>query len=103
MSIKIKLARTGKKNTPMFRVVVSQTKTKRNGRFLDVLGHFDPLVSKNIKINKEKLESWIKKGAELTNSVKKALDGNYVYTKYSPKIEKTQNDKGSPKDTVEKV
>jgi len=88
MSIKIRLAKTGKKNAPAFRVVVTQTHTKRNGKFLDILGDFNPNINKKPVIDKVKLDAWVKKGASLTESVKKMVEGNYKYAKYNPKAEK---------------
>lgn len=88
MSIKIRLARTGKKSAPTFKVVASQTHTKRNGKFLDILGHFNPAVDGKPVINKAKVDEWVKKGALVTDSVRKMLDGSYKHIKYSPKIEK---------------
>ena len=85
MSIKIRLARTGKKNATAFRVVVSQTRTKRNGKFLDILGNFNPAVAEKPAIDKDKVDEWVKKGALVTDPVKKMLDGSYKYVKYSPK------------------
>lgn len=88
MSIKIRLARTGKKNSPAFRVVVSQTRAKRNGRFLAVLGCFNPAMGEKPAIDTKAVEEWVKKGALLTEPVKKMLNGKYSYKRYDPKGEK---------------
>lgn len=88
MSIKIRLARIGKKNAPTFRVVVSQTRSKRNGKFLDILGDFNPTMGGKPVVDKAKVDEWIKKGALVTDSVKSILAGTYKYAKYSPKAEK---------------
>ena len=94
MSIKIRLAKTGKKNAPAFRVVATQTRTKRNGEFLAVLGEFNPAMGGKPVIDKSAVEAWIKKGALLTEPVKQMLEGKYVYKKYNPKAEKEQKDEG---------
>ena len=88
MSIKIRLAKTGKKNAHAFRIVVSQTRTKRNGAFLDIVGNFNPAISTKLVADREAIAAWVKKGAILTNPVKKMLDGKYTFVKYSPKTSK---------------
>lgn len=88
MSIKIRLAKTGKKNAPTYKVVVAQTRTKRNGKYLDILGDFNPTMGGKPVIDKVKLDEWVKKGALLTESVKKMVEGTYKYLKYDPKAEK---------------
>jgi small subunit ribosomal protein S16 len=91
MSITIRLARTGKKNNPSYKVVVANTKDKRNGRTLDVLGSMNPTQTPvSYTIDKKKMEEWTKKGALVTDSVKKLLDGSYTYTPYKSKNTKEQ-------------
>jgi small subunit ribosomal protein S16 len=86
MSVTIRLARIGRKNLPAYRVVVSNTRDKRNGRFLDSIGHFNPSgTTQEFKYDKEKFEKWVKEGALVTDSVKKLIDGKYNYVKYAPK------------------
>jgi small subunit ribosomal protein S16 len=86
MSVTIRLARIGRKNLPAYRVVVSNTRDKRNGKFLDAIGHFNPsAVPHEFKYDKEKFEKWVKDGALVTESVKKLIDGKYNYIKYQPK------------------
>jgi len=94
MSIKIRLAKTGKKNAPAFRVVATQTRTKRNGEFLAVLGEFNPAMGGKPVIDKSAVEVWIKKGGLLTEPVKQMLEGKYVYKKYNPKAKKEQKEAG---------
>lgn len=96
MSIKIRLAKTGKKNAPAFRVVATQTRTKRNGEFLAVLGEYNPTMGGKPVIDKTAVEAWVKKGALLTNPVKQMLEGNYVYKKYNPKAEKADEKEVQP-------
>lgn len=88
MSVKIRLAKTGKKNAPAYKIVVAQTRTKRNGKYLDILGDFNPTMGGKPVINKVKLDAWVKKGALLTDSVKEIVEGTYKYLKYNPKAEK---------------
>ncbi len=95
MSIKIRLAKTGKKNAPAFRIVVSQTRTKRNGKFLAVLGNFNPNAGGEPVIDRPAIDAWVKKGALLTEAVRKLLGGKYVYKKYDPKSEQTDDNKSN--------
>jgi small subunit ribosomal protein S16 len=88
MSIKIRLAKTGKKNAPAFKIVVAQTRTKRNGKYLDILGDYNPVMGGKPVIDKTKLDEWVKKGALITEPVKKMVEGTYKYEKYNPKAEK---------------
>lgn len=86
MSITIRLAKVGKKNAPAYKVVVSNTRDKRNGKFLDVLGFFNPLQTKNqLEIDKKSMEQWKSKGALISDAVLQLLDGKYNFVKYSPK------------------
>ena len=92
MSIKIRLAQTGKKNAPAFKIVAAQTRTKRNGKFLDILGDFNPTISGKPTIDKVRLDVWVQKGALLTEPIKRMMEGTYKYTKYNPKAEKTEKE-----------
>lgn len=86
MSVTIRLAKFGKRNAPTYKIVAATTRNKRNGKFLDVLGHFNPLDAQNtISINTEAFETWKKNGALVTTAVEKLIDGTYEYKKYEPK------------------
>lgn len=93
MSVTIRLARTGRKNLPAYKIVVSNTRDKRNGRFVDIIGSFNPTTTpQEFKYNKEKFEKWSKTGALVTEAVKKLLEGKYEYTKYEPKKVKAKKE-----------
>ena len=66
--VRIRLSRRGKKKRPFYRIVVTDIRTKRDGSPIEQIGTYDPL-SKSLKIDKEKAESWIKKGAKPTETV----------------------------------
>ena len=75
--IKIRLARTGSKNLPSYRVVVTETRSKRDNKNLAVLGFYDPKTKpETIKIERALLDAWCKKGAQLTPAVKKLITQN---------------------------
>jgi small subunit ribosomal protein S16 len=93
MSVTIRLARTGRKNLPAYKIVVSNTRDKRNGRFVDIIGSFNPTTTPHeFKYDKEKFEKWSKTGALVTDAVKKLMEGKYEYTKYEPKKAKAKKD-----------
>lgn len=70
--VKIRLKRLGKKKKPFYRIVVSDVRAPRNGRFIEEIGTLDPLTDpRTLKVNKEKVDEWIKKGALPTDTVKK--------------------------------
>ncbi len=76
MAVKIRLRRVGKKKQPYYRIVVADVRSPRDGRFIETIGYYHPLVDNDdekIKISKEKLDSWITKGAKPTESVKKLI------------------------------
>ena len=66
--VRIRLSRRGKKKRPFYRIVVTDIRTKRDGEPIEQIGTYDP-ISKSLKIDKEKAESWIKKGAKPTETV----------------------------------
>ena len=77
MAVVIRLSRRGAKNRPFYRVVATDSRSPRDGKFLEVLGTYDPLKTENqFKIDADKAESWIKKGAlpsrTVTSLLKKA-------------------------------
>ena len=68
--LKIRLARTGKKNIAQYRVVVADARAPRDGAFVDRLGHYDPTVDPAIVvIDEEKARYWLGKGAQPTDTV----------------------------------
>lgn len=89
MSLTVRLAKIGKKNSPAYKVVVSNTRNKRNGKFLDVLGHFDPNQEQNkLVLDKTKLGEWRTKGALVTKAVEDLVANTYKFVKYNPKADK---------------
>lgn len=71
--IKIRLSRGGVKNKPFYRIVAIKESRKRGGRPLDIIGFWNPQKS-DLKIDKEKLNNWIEKGAKATAAVNKLLE-----------------------------
>ena len=72
--VKIRLARYGAKKKPFYRVVAADSRSPRDGKFIDILGTYDP--TKNpaaIKLDKDKVKSWLEKGAQPTDTVSQVL------------------------------
>jgi small subunit ribosomal protein S16 len=78
MSLKIRLARAGTKKRPFYHVVVADSRSPRDGRFIERLGHFNPLLPKEkterLKLDLDKVKAWLAKGALPTDRVLRFLD-----------------------------
>lgn len=70
--IKIRLKQVGRKKNHQYRIIVARDKTKRDGKYIDDLGYFNP-VTKELNFNINKFYSYIKKGASPTSSVRGLL------------------------------
>ena len=74
MAVHIRLRRTGTTRKPAYRVVVADSRAARDGKFIEVLGHYNPLTNPpTVKIEVERVNEWIKKGAQPSNTVKNLL------------------------------
>ncbi len=71
MAVKIRLSRLGKKNAPQYRIVAVDERKKRDGAFLEDLGTYNPTAHKFVQFHEERINDWVKKGAILTDSVKR--------------------------------
>ena len=72
MAVKIRLRRMGSKKAPFYRVVVADSRSPRDGRFIEEIGYYNPLTEPvEVKINEEKATEWLKKGAQPTDVVKR--------------------------------
>jgi small subunit ribosomal protein S16 len=71
MAVKIRLKRIGAKKNPIYRIVVSDSRSPRDGRFIEELGYYNPLKDPaEIKIDEEKAKDWLGKGAQLTDTAR---------------------------------
>src|SRR5881392_164781 len=69
LSVKIRLLRMGCKKRPSYRIVVANSTSPRDGRFIDLLGYYDPLTDPaTIKVDEEKAKLWLPRGAQPTDS-----------------------------------
>ncbi|HVV93060.1 MAG TPA: 30S ribosomal protein S16 [Hyphomicrobiales bacterium] len=77
MSLKIRLARAGAKKRPYYRIVVADARSPRDGRFIDRLGTYNPILAdeaQRVQLDAEKAKAWLAKGAQPTDRVLRFLD-----------------------------
>ena len=74
MAVKMRLTRIGAKKAPFYRVIVADSRSPRDGRFIDTIGTYNPLTTPvEIKIDAEKAKKWLGTGAQPTETVKALL------------------------------
>jgi small subunit ribosomal protein S16 len=97
--VTIRLQRKGKRNRPFYRIVVAQSSRARNGKTLDSIGYYNPLVKPTeIKFDAEKLQKWVSVGAQMSDTVKRLTSAP------APKAKETKVTKATKetKETKEK-
>jgi len=84
VATKIRLKRMGGKKAPFYRVVVADARSPRDGRFIEEIGYYNPLLqSANIEINEEKALYWLSNGAQASDTVKALLERSGIWEKFS--------------------
>ena len=77
MSLKIRLTRGGAKKRPYYRIVVADSRSPRDGRFIEKVGTYDPMKPKDdagrVTLETDKIQAWLSKGAQPSNTVKRLL------------------------------
>ena len=74
--VKIRLQRVGKKKAPYYHIVVADSRSPRDGKIIQQIGTYNPMVEPTeVKLDKEKVEKWIKNGAKPTDTVKRLIEG----------------------------
>ncbi len=74
MAVKMRLRRMGAKKAPFYRVIVADSRSPRDGRFIEEVGYYNPLTNPaEIKIDAEKAQKWLNNGAQPTETVKALL------------------------------
>ena len=74
MAVKIRLRRMGQKKAPFYRIVVADSRYPRDGRFIEQIGHYNPMTDPaEVVIDAEKAAQWIKNGAQPTDTVRALL------------------------------
>ena len=83
MAVKMRLMRMGKKKAPYYRVVVIDGRAPRDGRYIDLLGRYDPREEPSvIEIDDDKAVDWLRKGAQPTDAVRKLLEISGAMSKF---------------------
>jgi small subunit ribosomal protein S16 len=93
MALRIRMARGGAKKRPFYRIVVADSRSPRDGRFIERIGSYDPLLPQGnenrVKIDLEKAKEWLAKGAQPSDRVARFLAAAEVYT-LPPRPEQTK-------------
>jgi small subunit ribosomal protein S16 len=86
--VKIRLRRVGAKQKASYRIVVADSRAPRNGAFINVIGHYDPLTEpETVVINEEEALSWLRKGAQPTSTAARLLTKTGIMEKFKTKTE----------------
>jgi small subunit ribosomal protein S16 len=74
LAVRIRLTRVGATNNPIWRVVATDQRSPRDGRFIEVLGHYNPQTDPStIELKEDRVRSWLERGAQPSNTVKQLL------------------------------
>lgn len=96
MSVKIRLRRIGARKRPFYRLVVTDSRSPRDGRFLEILGTFDPLTEPvTLKLDTEKTKAWLQKGARPSDTARKFLIDHGLLPKESARKRPTKPPKAA--------
>lgn len=71
MSVAVRLSRVGRKNSPIYRVVVKDSRSKRDGAYIENLGTYNPITHQIFQFNDERVNYWLSQGAVVSDAVKK--------------------------------
>lgn len=81
MAVRIRLKRMGAKKKPVYRVVVADSRSKRDGRFIDTVGVYNPVTDpKQVRFDTEKVQLWLSRGAQPSDPVKRLLSHEGLLT-----------------------
>jgi small subunit ribosomal protein S16 len=84
VAVKIRLQRTGTKKKPFYRIIAVDGKAKRDGKYIDQIGRYQPIVDgEQFIIDEEKLLHWLGKGAQPTDTILQLLKKNGIWQKYT--------------------
>lgn len=96
--VKIRLMRMGAKKRPIYRVVIADARSPRDGRFIEIIGQYDPQPNPSlISIDEDKALAWLGKGAQPTESTKALLKRTGIWTKFASSRPQKPKSKSRPK------
>jgi len=77
MAVKLRLTRVGKTKQPQYRIVAADSRSPRDGRFIEILGQYNPLAEPSlVNLDQEKVDKWLSQGAQPTERVAKLIEIN---------------------------
>ncbi|KMO50477.1 30S ribosomal protein S16 [Lacticaseibacillus rhamnosus] len=83
MAVKIRLKRMGSKRKPFYRIVVADSRSPRDGRFIEAVGYYNTLTNPvDLKLNEEDILNWLQKGAQPSDTVRNLLGSKGIMQKY---------------------
>lgn len=83
MAVKLRLKRMGAKSRPFYRIVAADSRSPRDGRFIEIVGTYNPIATeKSINIDEEKALKWLNDGAQPTDTVRNILSANGTWAKF---------------------
>ncbi len=92
--VKLRLTRVGKKKQPSYRLVAANSRSPRDGRFIEILGHYNPLTDPpTVVFKEERILDWLKKGAQPTEAMKRLLVNGGIWEKFAGKAHQWPNGK----------
>ena len=84
MAVKLRLQRFGSHKSPQYRIVAADSRSPRDGRFIEVLGTYNPLTNPHqVVVNEERAMDWLQKGAQPTDTVKSLLSQKGIIAKFA--------------------
>ena len=85
MAVKLRLMRMGKKNQPTYRIVAADSRSPRDGRFIEIVGNYDPrLEPSGVNVDNDKALRWLRNGAKPTERVEKLLKISGAWDEFRP-------------------
>ena len=79
MAVKLRLTRVGSKKNPIYRVVAADSRSPRDGRFIEIVGRYNPQTDPStIELNEDKVKDWLAKGAQPTDTVRRLLKAKNI-------------------------
>ncbi len=80
MAVRIRLTRTGKRNQPRYRIVAADSRAPRDGRFIEILGWYNPESDpKQIEYDQKRIDYWVQQGAQMSNRVRYLVTGEQTF------------------------
>lgn len=101
MSVKIRLKRMGAKKKPFYRVVVADSRSPRDGKFIEEIGYYNPMKEPSeLKVDEEKAKKWLSNGAQPTDTVKKLFQKAGIEKPVAAAAAKTEEPEAAQAETV---